>query len=158
MRPGPLVLAAVVLAVAGTYLAGIAAEIPLWLVALALAALGIGIANTASLGLLVDAVPVERVATAMVVWSQIGILGYLLGPLTGGIVAHSLGYAFGRGPRSGRRSRRLPPSHFPLAGKWAAGRHSSGQLGPQGGRRPSSSRLFLSLCFLPSVSLYGFLP
>jgi MFS family permease len=94
MRPGPLVLAAVVLAVAGTYLAGIAAEIPLWLVALALAALGIGIANTASLGLLVDAVPVERVATAMVVWSQIGILGYLLGPLTGGIVAHSLGYAF----------------------------------------------------------------
>ena len=30
----------------------------------------------------------------MVVWSQIGILGYLLGPLTGGIVADSLGDAF----------------------------------------------------------------
>jgi MFS family permease len=124
MRPGPLVLAAVVLAVAGTYLAGIAAEIPLWLVALALAALGIGIANTASLGLLVDAVPVERVATAMVVWSQIGILGYLLGPLTGGIVADKPRLRIHRrGPPSGRRSRRLPPSHLPArrqVGRWTA--------------------------------------
>ena len=30
----------------------------------------------------------------MVVWSQIGTLGYLLGPLAGGIVADSLGYTF----------------------------------------------------------------
>jgi hypothetical protein len=30
----------------------------------------------------------------MVVWSQIGIVGYLLGPLAGGIVAESSGYAF----------------------------------------------------------------
>ena len=38
--------------------------------------------------------PVERIVTAMVVWSQIGIVGYLLGPLAGGLVAGSLGYAF----------------------------------------------------------------
>jgi MFS family permease len=30
----------------------------------------------------------------MVVWSQIGMVGYLLGPLAGGLVAESLGYAF----------------------------------------------------------------
>jgi MFS family permease len=94
MRPRPLVFAAVLLAVAGTSLAGMATEVPLWLLALALAAVGIGIANTGSLGLLVEAVPVQRIVTAMVVWSQIGIVGYLLGPLAGGIVADSIGYAF----------------------------------------------------------------
>jgi MFS family permease len=94
MRPRPLVFAAVLLAVAGTSLAGMAADVPLWLLALDLAAVGIGIANTGSLGLLVDAVPVQRIVTAMVVWSQIGIVGYLLGPLAGGIVADRLGYAF----------------------------------------------------------------
>ena len=94
MRPRPLVFAAVLLAVGGTSLAGIAADVPLWLLALALAAVGIGIANTGSLGLLVEAVPVQRIVIAMVVWSQIGILGYLLGPLAGGIVAGSLGYTF----------------------------------------------------------------
>lgn len=93
-RPRPLVFAAVLLAVAGTSLAGMAADVPLWLLALALAAVGIGIANTGSLGLLVQAVPIERIVTAMVVWSQIGIVGYLLGPLAGGIVADGLGYGF----------------------------------------------------------------
>jgi MFS family permease len=93
-RPRPLVFAAVLLAVAGTSLAGIATDVPLWLLALALAAVGIGIANTGSLGLLVEAVPVQRIVTAMVVWSQIGIIGYLLGPLAGGLVADSLGYPF----------------------------------------------------------------
>jgi MFS family permease len=94
MRPRPLVFVAVLLAVAGTSLAGMAADVPLWLLALALAAVGIGMANTGSLGLLVEAVPVQRIVTAMVVWSQLGIVGYLLGPLAGGIVADGLGYAF----------------------------------------------------------------
>ena len=57
------------------------------MIALFLAAVGIGLGNTGSLGLLVEAVPVDRIVTAMVVWSQIGIIGYLLGPLAGGIVA-----------------------------------------------------------------------
>ena len=69
-------------------------SIPLWVVALALAAVGIGLANTGSLGLLVQAVPVERIVTAMVVWSQVGIIGYLLGPLAGGAIAEGLGYSF----------------------------------------------------------------
>jgi MFS family permease len=94
VRPRPLVFAAVLLAVAGTSLAGVAADVPLWMLALVLAAIGIGLANTGSLGLLVEAVPVQRIVTAIVVWSQIGIIGYLLGPLAGGLVAESLGYAF----------------------------------------------------------------
>ena len=93
-RPRPLVFAGVLLAIAGTSLAGMATEVPLWLLALALAAVGIGIANTGSLGLLVEAVPVQHIVTAMVVWSQIGIVGYLFGPLAGGIIADRLGYAF----------------------------------------------------------------
>ena len=94
MRPRPLVFAAVLLAVAGISLAGMAVSVPLWIVALLLAGVGIGLANTGSLGMLVEAVPIERIVTAMVVWSQIGIIGYLLGPLAGGIVAEGPGYAF----------------------------------------------------------------
>jgi MFS family permease len=92
--PRPLVFAAVVLAVAGVSLAGVAANIPLWGPALLLAAIGIGLGNTGSLGMLVDAVPIDRIVTAMVVWSQVGIIGYLLGPLAGGMVADGAGYAF----------------------------------------------------------------
>ena len=94
MRPRPLVFAAVVLAVAGIALAGLAANVPLWLVALLLAAVGIGLGNTGSLGMLIESVPVERIVTAMVVWSQVGIIGYLLGPLAGGIVAEGPGFAY----------------------------------------------------------------
>jgi MFS family permease len=84
----------VLLTVAGISLAGMAADVPLWVLSILLAAIGIGLANTGSLGLLIEAVPVERIVTAMVIWSQIGIVGYLLGPLAGGLVADGFGYAF----------------------------------------------------------------
>ena len=92
--PRPLVVGGVILSVAGIALAGIVSSVPLWLLALPIAAIGLGVSNTGSLGLLVEAVPVERIVTAMVVWSQLGIVGYLLGPLGGGIVADGLGYAY----------------------------------------------------------------
>jgi MFS family permease len=91
--PRVLVLPAVMLAVGGIALAGAATQIPVWVLAVALAAIGIGLGNTGSLGLLVEAVPVERIVSAMVVWSQIGILGYMVGPLAGGVVAEGAGYA-----------------------------------------------------------------
>ena len=93
-RPRALVVVGVVLSVAGIAFAGIVSSVPLWLLALPVAAIGVGISNTGSLGLLVEAVPVERIVTALVVWSQLGIVGYLLGPLGGGLVAGGLGYAY----------------------------------------------------------------
>jgi MFS family permease len=94
LRPRPLVILAVLLAVAGISLAGAAAEVSIWLLALLLAGVGIGVGNTGSLGILVESVPVERIVTAMVVWSQVGIAGYLVGPLLGGAVAEGLGFAY----------------------------------------------------------------
>lgn len=94
LRPRPLVFGAVLLAVAGISLAGAAAGVTVWMVALVLAGVGIGIGNTGSLGILVELVPVERIVAAMVVWSQVGIAGYLVGPLLGGVVAEGLGFAY----------------------------------------------------------------
>jgi MFS family permease len=92
-RPRPLLAAAAVLVVAGLAAAGATTNIPLWLLALTLAAVGIGFANTGSLGVLIETVKAERIVTAMVVWSQLGIIGYLLGPLAGGAVAGNIGFA-----------------------------------------------------------------
>ena len=83
-----------VLATAGIALAGAAAQLALWIIALLIAAIGIGAGNTGSIGILVQTVPAERIVTAMVIWSQIGIAGYLLGPLLGGITADRLGFAY----------------------------------------------------------------
>ena len=94
VRPRPLVAAAVILACAGIALAGAATQVPLWLLALVLAGVGVGLGNTGSIGVLVQAVPIERIVSAMVIWSQIGIAGYLLGPLLGGLVADQLGFAY----------------------------------------------------------------
>jgi MFS family permease len=92
-RPRSMVFGSVLLAVAGITVAGAVAHVPLWCLALGLAGTAVGIGSTGSLGLLVETVDVERIVTAMIVWSQIGIAGYLLGPLVGGAVADELGYA-----------------------------------------------------------------
>lgn len=72
-----------------------AVEAPIvWFAALAIGGVGVGFGETASVGVLLDAVPAERSVTAMVVWSQIGIVGYIVGPLAGGVVAQTLGFAW----------------------------------------------------------------
>jgi MFS family permease len=62
-------------------------------VAFGLAALGTGAGYTGSAGVLLESLGPERIVTALVVWSQLGIVGYLLGPLAGGAVAQGLGFA-----------------------------------------------------------------
>ena len=37
-------------------------------------------------------VETERIVTAMIVWSQVGIAGYLVGPVAGGAVAETLSF------------------------------------------------------------------
>jgi MFS family permease len=78
--------------VTGVCLAGATAHVPTWLVALTLIGLGAGAAQTGATGILLDTVPTERIITAMVVWSQMGIAGYLVAPVLGGPLAAGLGF------------------------------------------------------------------
>jgi MFS family permease len=80
------------LVVTGVAAAGAADLVPIWVASLAIVGLGIGLANTGSIGILLENVSTERIVTAMVVWSQVGIVGYLLGPLAGGAVAQTFGF------------------------------------------------------------------
>jgi MFS family permease len=93
VRPQPLVLAATALIVLGIAMAGLVDAVPLWIVAFGLAGLGAGAGYTGSAGVLLDSVGTERIVTALVVWSQLGIIGYLLGPLVGGALVQGSGYA-----------------------------------------------------------------
>ena len=53
----------------------------------------IGLGEAGALGVLLDAVGTERIVTALVVWSQVWSLGYLVGPVVGGLAAEVAGYA-----------------------------------------------------------------
>lgn len=93
-RPRSALVASAVLATIGIAVAGVAGAPVAWFVALAVAGIGVGFGETGSVGALLQAVPAERSVTAMVVWSQLGIVGYLVGPLAGGAVAETLGFAW----------------------------------------------------------------
>jgi MFS family permease len=92
LAPRRAVAASVALVPAGVAVAGLSGTVPLFVVGLALAGVGIGIGETGSTGVLLEAVAPERIVTAMVLWSQIGIAGYLAGPAVGGVVAETLGF------------------------------------------------------------------
>ncbi len=92
LRPRHALVAALALIVVGIAVAGAGHQVPVWALALAVAGVGIGLANTGSIGVLLEGVPTERIVTAMVVWSQVGIVGYFIGPLAGGFVAQTAGY------------------------------------------------------------------
>jgi MFS family permease len=81
-----------VLATAGVALAGVAGTLPLFVLGLALAGVGVGFGETGATGVLLESVATERIVTAMVLWSQLGIVGYLAGPVVGGAVAETLGF------------------------------------------------------------------
>jgi MFS family permease len=91
-RPRRALLSAIALIVIGIAVAGSSTVVAAWVVALMIAGAGFGLAITGSIGVLLEGVPTERIVTAMVVWSQIGIVGYFLGPLLGGLVAESIGF------------------------------------------------------------------
>ena len=91
-RPRSALAAALGLMIIGIAVAGATSDVPAWMAALAVTGAGIGLANTGSIGVLLEGVPTERIVTAMVVWSQIGIVGYFIGPLAGGSIAQTTGY------------------------------------------------------------------
>jgi MFS family permease len=92
VRPATALTLAISAIVLGIGLVGTSDQILPWMLGLAAAGLGIGAATTGSAGVLLEAVPTGRIVTAMMVWSQIGIVGYLLGPISGGIAAEAIGY------------------------------------------------------------------
>ena len=92
LSPLTALTACVVLVVVALLLAGWGETRALWIVGLALLGVGVGLGNTGSVGVLLASVEAERIVTAMIVWSQIGILGYLVGPALGGVAADSGGY------------------------------------------------------------------
>lgn len=93
LRPVPILVASTVLVVAGIGFVGATANVAVWIVALAVAGVGVGIANTGSLGVLIRTVEPHRIVTALVIWSQLAMIGYLLGPLGGGSLAQAFGFA-----------------------------------------------------------------
>jgi MFS family permease len=92
LRPRLALVLALGFIVAGIAVAGAGHQVPAWALASAVAGAGIGLANTGSIGVLLEGVPTDRIVTAMVVWSQVGIVGYFIGPITGGFVAQTIGY------------------------------------------------------------------
>lgn len=78
--------------VVGISAAGLSAQVAVWAVALALVGLGAGGAETGSTGTLLEVVPTDRIVTAMVVWSQVGMLGYLVAPALGAPLAAAYGF------------------------------------------------------------------
>ena len=77
----------------GLALAGATDAVVVWIAALVLTGTGVGLGNTGSFGMLLESVRPERIVTAMIIWSQISIAGYLLGPIAAGTVAQWIGFA-----------------------------------------------------------------
>lgn len=94
LGPGRALVGGAAFVVAGVATAGAVDDPWIWFAALGVAGIGVGFGETGSVGLLLRAVPLDRSVTAMVVWSQIGILGYVAGPLAGGAAAEILGFSW----------------------------------------------------------------
>jgi MFS family permease len=92
LQPRRALAASAVLLVGGITLAGAAGSVPGFVAGLALAGVGIGAGQTSATGILLATVAPKRIVTAMVVWSQLGIVGYLAGPALGGAVTQAFGY------------------------------------------------------------------
>jgi hypothetical protein len=56
------------------------------------AGVGLGTGEAGSLGVFLEAIGVERIVLAMVIWSQIWAIGYLAGPAAGGGIAEAFGF------------------------------------------------------------------
>jgi hypothetical protein len=71
----------------GITAAGASSVVAVWGVALVLIGGGAGLAQTGSTGVLLERIPTQRLVGAMTVWSQLGVVGYLLAPAIGGPMA-----------------------------------------------------------------------
>jgi MFS family permease len=91
LRPKPALAAGAVLLSAGVPVAAATSTVAVWLVAGLILGIGFGVAESGALGVLLETVGTSRIVLAMVVWSQLWGIGYLIGPAAGGALAQALG-------------------------------------------------------------------
>ncbi len=92
-RPPRLMLAiATVLMTLSIALGGATEVIGLWVLVALLCGVGVGAGDAGALGVLLESIGLDRIVLAMVVWSQVWAIGYLVGPAIGGGVAEVFGY------------------------------------------------------------------
>jgi MFS family permease len=92
-RPPRLMLAiATVLMTLSIALGGATEVIVVWVLVALLCGIGVGAGDAGALGVLLESIGLDRIVLAMVVWSQVWALGYLIGPAIGGGVAEVFGY------------------------------------------------------------------
>jgi MFS family permease len=92
MAPRPVLAAATVVMTLSIALGGATETVGFWVLVAVLAGVSLGAGEAGSLGVLLESIGVERIVLAMVVWSQVWAVGYLVGPAVGGGVAEALGY------------------------------------------------------------------
>ena len=129
-RPPRVMLAvATVLMTLSIALGGATEVIGLWVLVAVLCGIGVGAGDAGALGVLLESIGLDRIVLAMVVWSQVWAIGYLVGPAVGGGVAEAFGYgALGLGRSSPARSfssgspgsARSPRRPDPRSGAWPA--------------------------------------
>ena len=90
--PRPVLAAATVIMTLAIALGGATETVGLWVLVAVLLGVGLGTGEAGSLGVLLESIGVDRIVLAMVVWSQVWAIGYLVGPAIGGGVAEALGY------------------------------------------------------------------
>jgi MFS family permease len=92
-RPPRLMLGmATVLMTLSIALGGATEVVGLWVVVALLCGVGVGAGDAGALGVLLESIGLDRIVLAMVVWSQVWAIGYLVGPALGGGVAEVFGY------------------------------------------------------------------
>jgi MFS family permease len=90
--PRPMLATATVVMTLSIALGGATDTIGLWILVAILFGVGVGAGEAGALGVLLESIGLDRIVLAMVVWSQVWAVGYLVGPAIGGGVAEALGY------------------------------------------------------------------
>ena len=90
--PRAMLAVATVLMTVSIAVGGATEMVGVWVVVAVLCGLGVGAGDAGSLGVLLESIGLDRIVLAMVVWSQVFAVGYLVGPAIGGGVAEAFGY------------------------------------------------------------------
>jgi MFS family permease len=90
--PRPVLATAKLIMTLSIALGGASGTVAIWVLVAVLVGVGLGAGEAGALGILLESIGVERIVLAMVVWSQVWAVGYLVGPAIGGGLAEALGY------------------------------------------------------------------